>query len=187
MIELKATESDDPQFVRMVSQILNGEMNCYKPNEIYVVHLDNWFDHWWNAFAAVIYPQLGVWRADKLTKPPFNPNRVISQSYFRLDKVTKTIYIKGEAPPLHTRRSSYWNFHDRLKDLTHSGLFIWYSGNTMTNGRGSLMVYHIGSEEPIYWYVSFLKKKEWQVNKAKNISKIAIDGLLNNSELLLTA
>ncbi len=187
MIELKAAESDDPQFVGMVSQIFNGAMDCYKPNEIYVVHLDNWFDHKWGAFAAVIDQQCGMWQPDKLTKPPFNPNRIISQSYFRLDELTKSIYINNEAPPLHTRRSSHWNFHDRLKDLTDAGLFLWYSSKTETNGRGSLMVYYIGSEEPIYWYVSFLKKKEWQVNKANNISKKAIEGLLNNSELQLTA
>jgi hypothetical protein len=187
MIELKAMESDDPQFIEMVSQILSGAINCYKPNDVYVVHLDNWFDHKWNAFAAVIDLQCGMWAADKLTKPPFNPNRVISQSYFRLDELTKSIYINDEAPLLHTRRSSYWNFHDRLRDLTHAGLFLWYSGNTKPNGRGSLMVYNIGKEVSIYWYVSFLKKKEWQVNKAKNISKKAIDGLLKNSELQLTA
>src|SRR5688500_18904807 len=114
MIELKATESDDPHFTVTVSQILSSALNCYKPEKVYVVHLDNWFDHKWNAFAAVVLLQFGVWRAPDLRTPPFNPNRVISQSHFRLDDKTKTDYIACDAPPLHIQQSSISNLGKRL-------------------------------------------------------------------------
>jgi hypothetical protein len=187
MIELKTTESDDPQFVEIVSQILNSAINCYKPNEVYAVNLDNWFDHKWNAFAAVVFLQLGVWRSSELRTPPFNPNRVKSQSYFRLDEITKTNFIACDAPPLHIRQSSLSNLDKCLHSITDAGLFVWYSDNTKANGRGSLMVYSIGKEEPINWYVSFYKKQKWQMNKIQNLSKKVLEGWLNHSELLVTA
>lgn len=49
------------------------------------------------------------------------------------------------------------------------------------------MVYQVGKKEPIYWYASFLKKQEWQINKTKNISKKVIEEWLTHSELLLIA
>jgi hypothetical protein len=187
MIELKTAEPDDPQFIEIASQILNSAINCYEPNEVYVVHLDNWFNHKWNAFAAVIDLQLGIWKLDSLRKPPFNPNRIMSQSYFHVDDVSKAVYVEGEAPILHTRRSSYWNLHKRLKDLTHSGLFMWYSGNTKSNESGSLMVYYIGKGEPVHWYVSFYKKQEWQMNKIQDLSKKVLEEWLKQPKRLLTA
>lgn len=41
IIELTATESDDPQFVEVVTQILIRAVNSYKPNEVYAVQIDN--------------------------------------------------------------------------------------------------------------------------------------------------
>jgi hypothetical protein len=187
MIELKTTESDDPQFVEIVSQILNSAIDCYEPNEIYIVHLDNWFDHKWNAFAAVVFLQMGVWRSSELRTPPFNPHRVKSQSYFRKDDISETNFIACDVAPLHIRQSSLSNLDMPLQSTTNAGLFIWYSSNTKSNGRGSLMVYCMGKEEPINWYVSFLRKQEWQVNKTNNIPKKAVERMLNHSELSLTA
>jgi hypothetical protein len=44
------------------------------------------------------------------------------------------------------------------------------------------MIYRLGKEEPIFWYASFLKKQEWQINKSQNISKKVLEDWLNHCE-----
>ena len=44
------------------------------------------------------------------------------------------------------------------------------------------MVYSIGKENEMSWYVSFRKDREWQVNKMQNISRQELSGLMKLSD-----
>ena len=171
MITLDPKEKDDAEFVELVSRILTATTDCYKPVEIYVIHVDNWFDHKWKGFSGVVMPQLGTWAGPLLRVPPFHPNRVVSQLHLRLDDPTEPIYAFKRVRPLHVLQTSVLNMERRLRDLAKPALFIWYSGNTKTNDRASLMVYTTSEEIDVSWYVSFVKQGNWGANKVKGISK----------------
>ncbi len=118
---------------------MNGAIHCYKPDEIYIVQIDNWFDHKWRAFSGKTLGAVGVWNST-LTIPPFEPNRVINQFYYRKDKDT---YVLQPAKPLHIHQWSSSNLQRFLKQITEAGLFAWYSGETKNNDAGSLLVYNL--------------------------------------------
>jgi hypothetical protein len=46
--------------------------------------------------------------------------------------------------------------------FSEAAAFIWYSGNTVTNKVGSLMLYLSGAEG-YSWYASFRKGQKWTV------------------------
>jgi hypothetical protein len=77
MIELVPTEQDDAAFLTLTQRIVNGVIAILEMREVYLVHVDNWFDHKW----------LGWWSSwehkelKKLYLPPFNPNRVRSSAH----------------------------------------------------------------------------------------------------------
>jgi hypothetical protein len=181
MVTLIAREHDDSSFIVLVSRTLNGAILCYKPTEIYVVQIDNWFDHKWRAFSGKAVGAVGVWNT-RLTVPPFEPNRVISQLHYRADEKKPETHVLQPAKDLHLHQWSSSNLQRFLKQFTESGLFIWYSGNTLNNSTGSLMVYSVGRGYELSWYASFKREGDWRVNKVQSISRRELLGLMKLSD-----
>jgi hypothetical protein len=177
MIKLRTKEQDDQQFVELVSAIVAGAIVCYQPKAIYVVQIDGWFDHKWQYFSGVIDLQFGTWHSP-LTPPPFHPNRVIDQLYFHTEGTTPLNYVAGEAKPLHIKQHSWSNRHRRIRRITESGLFLWYSGETGKSDRASIMLYHVEQEAESCWYASLIKKDSWKWNKVKGTSKQELEGII---------
>ena len=50
MIKLEVTNNIDPGFVAIVEQILKNTLQLHQPAGVYVVLIDNWFDHKWLEF-----------------------------------------------------------------------------------------------------------------------------------------
>src|SRR4051812_39065139 len=73
MIELIATEHDDSAFLSLAQRITNGALVELGVREVFLVHVDNWFDFKW----------LGWWSRNKeeLRVPTFTPNRVVSEKH----------------------------------------------------------------------------------------------------------
>lgn len=159
MIELVRAGHDDAAFLALAQRIVNGAIATLELREVYLVHVDNWFDHkwlgWWSIWQHKELRQLYV--------PPFNPNRVRSQKHFLGDAKSSRWTLTGQGKPLHRRqpgrRSSY---AQRLEQFSKSGAFIWYSGNTITNRAGSMMLYLSGAEG-YAWYASFRKDEDWNI------------------------
>jgi hypothetical protein len=106
--------------------------------EMYLVHVDNWFDHkwlgWWSSWEHNAPKNLYV--------PPFNPNRVLSQQRFVWDADSVDWVSAGQGRPLHRRQPGRRaSFGQPLERYADSAAFIWYSGNTAKNRAGSLMFY----------------------------------------------
>src|SRR3989344_858781 len=127
-MKLQATSEDDPNFVRLVSSIVDSLVRQHVPEIVAIIEIDNWFDHKWLAFSGKILGALGVWK-DALTIPPFHPNRIKSQSVYRLGQQKEYEQIK--APPLHIAQPSSENLNRKLTRVTDSGVFVWWSGNTV--------------------------------------------------------
>ncbi|HVE59363.1 MAG TPA: hypothetical protein VNB22_21315, partial [Pyrinomonadaceae bacterium] len=66
-----------------------------------------------------------------------------------------------------------------------SALYGWFSGETATNSQGSFMLYKFGKESQHSWYVSFIKKADWQIYKTDNISKAEVKAMFENNKLAL--
>jgi len=177
MIDLKPTKDDDVQFVGLASQLLNSLIQLHSPKEIYIVQIDHWFDHKWEYFSGKAVGAVGVWHST-LTLPPFDPGRVISQNYYRLEEASSGNYKSAPAKPLHRNQWSVLNFHRFMKAVSSSGLFLWYSGETAKMDRASLMVYVVEGDQAIPWYASFTNRDGWRINKVKGISRMQFNRMI---------
>ena len=174
MITLKASENINDSFVTIVEQILRSTLLFHQSEEVYVVLIDNWFDHKWLEFdtSRIDGDELG-WRA-KLMLPPFEPGRVVNQSYFQKHCSASLRYEACESSPLHILSSS----NRSLAQICSSGTFLWYSLVGKMSDRGSLMVYLNRDGKGAAWYASFIRNPDWQLNKVKGISKRELTELL---------
>ena len=159
MIELIFAKDDDRGFLSHVQRIMNGATTRLQASEVFLVHVDNWFDHkwlgWWSTWKHKELKELYV--------PCFNPNRVRSQKHFVFDAASSRWTLLGPGKPLHVgqpgRRPAY---AQQLNQVCQSAAFIWYSGNTITNRAGSMMLYLSGAE-CYAWYASFRKDEDWTI------------------------
>jgi hypothetical protein len=65
-----------------------------------------------------------------------------------------------------------------VEDFAPSASFVWYGGNTLKNGRGSLMMYNIGPDKPICWFAAFGRKSGWILERTKGIEKEQVSRLI---------
>ena len=95
-IQVTAGETDDPGFVEVLNSLVRGLISQHGPEELWIIQIDNWFDHKWLGFSGMgaIASNIPIDRYDtvkaesyqeKVTFPPFTPNRVLGQfSYVRV-------------------------------------------------------------------------------------------------------
>lgn len=76
-IRLTAGKTDDPRFITVLNSLIHGLIAEPAPDEFWILQIDNWFDHKWLGFGmGLMTPNIQV---EKLTFPPFTPNRVMGQ------------------------------------------------------------------------------------------------------------
>jgi len=111
-VEFQSSEKHDSDFIRLVSSIVEHTINQIRPVEVFIIQIDNWFDHKWLEFSGkgIVYfdssglrgsvdAALDEFRQDKITFPPFTPNRVVGHSVISF----KTIFLntlKAKHPSL---------------------------------------------------------------------------------------
>lgn len=198
-VEILTGPNEDPQFVELVSRVIFGLVNDNFPSEIFVVQIDNWFDHKWLEFSGigVVYfnnfglrntvdAALDEFSQDKITFPPFSPKRVIKEYFFEREVSGDYSLSTIEPPYIHSRRRvrSYRNLHRRIENFTESAVFIWFSSNTQSNRRGCLMVYEVSDSSIHTWYAAFSKEKEtWRVLQTKGITREQVQSLTKQDVL----
>lgn len=176
MIKLIPKENDDKAFTEIVSKILNNSISLTNPKDVYVVQIDHRFDYKWLIFSHKALGAIGDWRS-KLRIPPFIPDRVVEELYFQM---IGGEFIKKEQKPLHIYQSSEDNSYRLIRNLTNSGIFIWFSGDTKSSSQASLMFYEVLENSYNYWFVSFVNNGTWQIRGTRNISKKEIHTLIEH-------
>jgi hypothetical protein len=187
--QIVAGETDDPSFIELLNSLVDGLLADLSPERFWIIQIDNWFDHKWLRFSgngaiASTIP-LDRWDTvkaefyqDMLTFPPFTPNRVLSQwSYVR----TAAGYKETTFPalPHETKRQpTNANLHRRVQDFDSSASFLWYSSNTLANGRGSVMVYNSESDRVGCWFAAFKRQQEWALHATKGASNSDVERFL---------
>ncbi|MCH8829127.1 MAG: hypothetical protein IID45_06070 [Planctomycetes bacterium] len=167
MIELVPTVHDDAEFLSLAQRIVNGAISVLRIREVYLVHIDNWFDHkwlgWWSSFEHKAPKELYV--------PPFNPNRVCSQKHFTWDEGSSRWTPTDRGVLLHPRQPGRRaSFRRRLDSVSKSAAFVWYSGNTVINSAGNVMMY-VSEMEGYAWYASLRKEDRWVFNDESQITR----------------
>src|SRR5258708_13273197 len=97
MISLVPAGNDDPAFLSIAQRIVNGAIAALHVREVYLVHIDNWFDQKWLGWWS-------KWKHNELKElyvPPFNPNRVHSQTHFVWDPNRSRWTSAGPGNPPH--------------------------------------------------------------------------------------
>ena len=178
IVDLPQKESDDPVFMTALNGVLANLIQAHMPGEIHFVRIDRWFDHKWLGYsgnARVAFdgsPWVdtaldAVWR-EKLTFPPFNPNRVLEQISFRQ---TSNGYRRDpDARTIHSPRRSHSarNLQNRVADFTQSGLFVWFSSDTGFLDQASVMSYGVEGDAVQSRFASLRRIGDvWGVHRAK--------------------
>jgi hypothetical protein len=198
-IHIEVNDTDDPGFIASLNALVLSYTKSHLPEQVWIILIDNWFDHKWLRFSgngAIAWQReiggitlnrfgLDQWDAvkaefhrDKLTFPPFSPSRVIGQrSYVRQAQD----YVEAALPTLlhRTQRSrSESNLNRRIQNLTGDGCFVWYSGNTVANGRGSVMVYNVIADSGDCWFAAFTREQcSWTVTSTVGVDRGYVEAL----------
>jgi hypothetical protein len=78
-------------------------------------------------------------------------------------------------PHSNDRKHSEANLRRRIQDFTPSGCFVWYSANTVANGRGSLMVYIVTADQVECWFAAFNRQEEGKLQTTKGVSRSKLE------------
>ncbi len=158
MILLAPVEHDDPAFLSLAQRILNGAIITLQMREIYLVQIDNWFNHKWLGWRS----RWSHKNVEELRIPLFTPNRVRSEKHLVRDMEMSGWKSVDLPVPLHIRQARRPLLAKPLDRISNNAAFVWYSGRTATNKVGSLMLYLSGADA-YAWYTSFKKAEHWTV------------------------
>jgi hypothetical protein len=194
-VTLSVGKADDPNFIGLMNSLITGLMRSHAPEEFWIIEIDNWFDDKWLRFSGIgsvdfefpsfMHKQdvaLAEFRQDRATFPPFSPNRVLAQ--YSYTRANNSEYKKSALPNLphpSKKQPSQLNLQRRIQDFTKSGIFFWYSGNTLANGRGSAMVYRVAGEIVECWFASFEGRVDWALSEAKGINREEVLAFINKT------
>lgn len=179
--EIEDETGDDDAYIQLVRETVAGAVKASHVEEVYVVRIDNWFDRKWLKFSGIktVPFESGVLLREEalagchkssLTMPPFHPNRVESWRYYSWNGYSgEFVRGLGKFVP-HRRQMSESNLDRRVVDVSNSVAFVWYTGNTKLNGRGSLMMYLAREGETDAWFASLVRDGEWKVQSAAGIA-----------------
>ena len=183
--------SDDNGFIEVLNSMLGKLIAQNATERLWVIQIDNWFDHKWLGFSGkgVVdfeFPEfmhcfdaaLDEFYQDHVTFPPFTPNRVLSQWSFQRAGQHLIEVPLVKLPHATERRPSNSNLQRRIAKSDATSLFVWFSGNTLKNGRGSIMVYDMRSSQPTRWFVAFVRKAAWLPALTKGVSQQYVAALL---------
>ena len=181
MIRIADGLTDDSDFLGLLGSLVGGLVARLNPEEVWIVHIDNWFDHKWLEFSGTGTVPSKLPRMPSAFRPTCLP-RIKSRSTRRRLRSRRSPRIgfwgnglmrelwmvmrKCLCPSLpHDSESkgSRFNIQRRIEDRSDSACFLWYSGNTLKNGRGSIMVYEIEGEQIRCWFASFRRHNKWEL------------------------
>jgi len=179
MLALNSNNQDDPQFIGLVSNILNACVTRYRPADVYVVEIDHCFDRKWQRFSGKRLGLIGSWN-QRLVIPPFDPRRVASQRFYHSEIPSSGSYHLVEARPLHIEQCGGDSGSRRLAQVSESGVFLWYSGETMNTNQASVLLYQIDASGTLDWFASFIRNDTWKLNRVRDISRRVLEDMLNS-------
>ena len=180
LIQIETTAIDDIAFVRLVSRFVNHYVDACESSQVYLVHVDNWFGERWLGFRGKVLGAAGVRNRHvndcELPAPPFKPSRIESALEFHRQSDVQYDVVSDSMAGLHADKpgDAFW-YPKRPR------IYCWYSGNTLVNTNGSLMIYDVTRDGSSGWYIGFARNRTWQPTTTKNMSMEECKAILNGS------
>ncbi len=135
-----AQPGDSAEFMKKVQALVVGGARDYEPARLYVIRIDNWFGPKWVHFAGKVsvgkHFYAGIHKVT-LHVPSFVPHRVVAERVFAGPNYDETV----ARPPLHIECASMLALSRRIADVDKEAAFVWFSGQSEVQKRGSIMVY----------------------------------------------
>lgn len=178
---LKTTVNDDPLFVDCISKIFDSLISKYESLPVLgIIHIDNWFDRKWLGFEGKELGAVAVRWNYPYNIPPFHPNRVVSQSIYQCRDDRS--YEEVNAPPLHVLQKSTDNFKRKLFEKDKSAIYAWWSSESLSNSRASLMIYAQYEESNEAWFASFERKDSWELTATNRVARKYVLDLMGGAD-----
>jgi len=131
---------DSTEFIGQARALAVGVARDYEPARLYVIRIDNWFGPKWMHFAGKFTAgkgaAIGVHKTT-LHVPPFVPHRVVAQRVFAGPDYEGTV----ATATLHIECPSKQALTRQIADIDEDAAFVWFSGESEAQKRGSVMVY----------------------------------------------
>lgn len=193
LMKIEVGETDDPYFIALLDSLVSGLVKRKTPEGLWIIQIDNWFDHKWLRFSGIgtvdfQFPAfmnrydaaLDEFYQDKVTFPPFTPNRVLAQwSFARVGD--NYVEVLSQGPHRSEKQASQTNLQRRVEEFSRSASYVWYSAKTVANGRGSIMVYNVAADGVKCWFAAFSRQETWKLHATKGISREEVEDLLRTS------
>lgn len=133
-------EGDSVEFIEKVRAITAGVVRDHESKRLCMVRIDNWFGPKWMKFAGKFTAgkgfAVGVHKA-RLHVPPFVPARVVAERVLAGPAFEESV----TAAALHVDCTSRVALGRLIADIDKQAVFVWFSGESMKERRGALMVY----------------------------------------------
>src|SRR5947207_2770595 len=172
-VRIVPNETDDPGFIAKVENVAHHAMAAYEADELFLIHVKGWFDHKWLKYSGNVLGVVGVWKKD-VTVPPFHLNRILVEHHF----VRGPEGWREGSGSLHLWQRSSENLKRTLRQFSDSGFFLWFSGDTLHNGKGSVMGYSVRGQEVDAWFVALERKPAgWRATLHKGIGPRTFEAL----------
>lgn len=140
-------QGDSAEFIEKARAIAIGVAQGFRPARLYIIRIDNWFGPKWMHFAGKFTAgkgaAIGVHKT-RLRVPPFVPSRVVGQGVFVGPDYEETM----AAPLLHIECPSKQALSRRIEDVDEDAAFVWISGESEAQKRGTVMVYRPVAFDP---------------------------------------
>ena len=202
-----AQPGDSAEFMKKVQALVVNVARDYEPARLYVIRVDNWFGPKWMHFAGKVsvgkHFYAGIHKVT-LHVPPFVPHRVVAERVFAGPDFDETV----ARPPLHIECASMLALKRRIADVDREAAFVWFSGQSEVQKRGSVMVYLPIASTPTTnhrrerrrsgsFYIGFsLRETGWEPAMLRGISRgeaahleeggnTSVDGPLSKAEMRL--
>jgi len=177
MIRILPNTDDDPEFIEIITNILQLEIDNNRPSTVYLTNIDGWFDYKWLSFSGKVLGAIGIWW-NRLTLPPFHPNRVLTQSCFKRDKRIPFDYRLSTSRPLHRKQASSDNFNnqvDKFPPIDSLCLVQQWNVNYRPWGLDDIWNRQI---KRIFLVLFVSQKDKWEINKTKEISRNELEAMV---------
>jgi hypothetical protein len=169
---------DDAEFIAQIEKTIAGVLSECSPSSVELVKIDNWFGGRWLGFSGKTLGMLGL-RKEPLTVPPFVPSRVIWHKRFDAPEFVE----REPGRPIHISIESQQALLRKMTDVAPKTTVIWFSGNTKTTQRGSVLVYSWASRSYWDWYAEWAKDDVWRVSNTLNTKKSEVEQLIKSTAL----
>lgn len=169
VIEIGENEDDSPEFLLIVERVVHGLVNQNSPKEVWLIRVKNWFSKDWSSTSRETPNDGRKKKSHRLVLPAIDPSRIEAIQY--LHSVVGG-YRNTETPvEIYTESENELETLCFLDEISNNALFVWYSGSTGKNRRGSLMVSQIHKIENRGWHAEFrLQSRSWTTSSLTGIS-----------------